>query len=440
MNIRESLNRSCKLDVYDFLINESEEIDKSHRLFMENGFKKYFPELYQLLINDERLYKFNTFRQKMWHFFHEDYDIHYCPVCGKELGLKNIKEGYRMYCSNVCKYNDVNYLQKTSEIMSERWKNSDREKICKNIGSGRKKAWDKLSKDEKRYVTQHMRDRLVESNLLRSDDERKEIREKIVKSWKKTYQNKSKEQHEIENKKRIESYRRTLNNRTEEDIKRVSENVSNGLKNMSVEKKKQKEINKHNSFVKRIQKVRPDVIDVETIGTYGRTIYTCKCTNPDCNKCNNKQYKISYVSYRYRESVGIEKCPICHPRMIGISGGEKEMLEYIRKIYKNKIQENSRNELMGFEIDVYLPDLKLGFEFQGDLWHANPMLFDENFIHPINGKTFAEIHEHDDKKKKIANEQGIEIVEIWESDWFDNNRKTKKLIKEIIKKKIQKFI
>lgn len=431
--IRDNLNKQDKEEVYNFLVFESEHVDKSHKLMTEGGFKIYFSYMYKLICKDERLNQFPTFKQKIWHFFNNDYNIHYCPICGKPTKFVNIKKGYRYYCSNECKYNDKEYLEKVSDNFKKNWQNKDiREKQKINISKGRKKNWDKCTDDEKRIKTQHMRNALQEANKNRTKEEWEQINFKRVTAWKETYNNKSKEEKEKENQKRLEKFKNTINNRTEEQKKEIGNKVRQGLQNMSEEAKKQKEIKKHNSNLKRIQKIRPDVIDVETIN--GRTIYICTCSNPNCDKCKQKQFRITYASYRYRESIEMEKCPICHPRTIGISGGEKEMLEYIKKIYKSEIKENTRQELGGvLEIDVYLPDLKLGFEFQGDMWHANPNLFDESYINPVNGKTYKEIHEKDEYKRKIAEEQGIIIIEIWESDWFDNNRKTKRYIKNIIK-------
>ena len=46
----------------------------------------------------------------------------------------------------------------------------------------------------------------------------------------------------------------------------------------------------------------------------------------------------------------------------------------------NEIIENDYKELNGKEIDIYLPDLKLGFEFDGTYWHADPRFYKENDI------------------------------------------------------------
>ena len=431
IEIRKSLNKNDKKEVYNFLVYESEEVDKSHKLMTEGGFKIYFPYMFQLICNDNKLDKYSIFKQKMWHFFNEDYTIHYCPICGKPTKFISIKKGYRYYCSNECKYNDKEYLKKVSENSKNNWTKYNKEEVCRNISKGKINNWNKFTYEERQKKTQHLRNALQEANKNRSKEEWKEINDKRVAAWKETYDNKSDEQKQKETQKRVIKQRETLKNRTEEEIKIFSDKIKLGLINMSDEAKKQREINKHNANVKRIQKIRPDVIDVETIN--GKSIYICKCTNFNCNKCQLKQYRITYASYKYRKSIDIETCPICHPRTIGISGGEKELLDYIKKIYKHEIKENTRHELEGLEIDVYLPELKIGFEFQGDLWYANPMLFDENFVNPVNGRTYNEIHDKDNHKKKIAEEKGITLIEIWESDWVEHNKSTKSYIKKIIK-------
>ena len=56
-------------------------------------------------------------------------------------------------------------------------------------------------------------------------------------------------------------------------------------------------------------------------------------------------------------------------------------------------------------------------EVHGDYWHANPNIYNETFINKHNGKTFADIHYRNDFKRKIAEDRGYELLEIWESDY-----------------------
>ena len=86
-------------------------------------------------------------------------------------------------------------------------------------------------------------------------------------------------------------------------------------------------------------------------------------------------------------------CPKCH-----VSKGQGELYELIRKSYDGKIVANDRAAIAPKEIDIYLPALKLGFEFNGKYWH------------PGDGEREA-------KKSAEAAAAGITIIHIWEKEW-----------------------
>jgi endogenous inhibitor of DNA gyrase (YacG/DUF329 family) len=86
-------------------------------------------------------------------------------------------------------------------------------------------------------------------------------------------------------------------------------------------------------------------------------------------------------------------CPKCH-----VSRGQGELYELIRKNYSGVIIVNDRIAIAPKEIDIYLPDLKLGFEFNGKYWHEG------------NGS-------RERFKTTEADAAGIRIVHIWETEW-----------------------
>ena len=65
LQIRDNLNRTDKTEVWNFMLNESSKIDKSHKLCNPGGFKKYFPELYNQIINNSNFDKYPSLRQKI---------------------------------------------------------------------------------------------------------------------------------------------------------------------------------------------------------------------------------------------------------------------------------------------------------------------------------------------------------------------------------------
>ena len=102
-------------------------------------------------------------------------------------------------------------------------------------------------------------------------------------------------------------------------------------------------------------------------------------------------------------------CTICHPIGEQTSISEKEVLIFIESIYNAKVINGYRDV---YEIDIYLPDINLGFEFNGLYWHSDK--FKDKWYH-IN-------------KTNHFKERGISIFHIWSDDW----RYKKDIIKSMI--------
>jgi hypothetical protein len=81
---------------------------------------------------------------------------------------------------------------------------------------------------------------------------------------------------------------------------------------------------------------------------------------------------------------------------------EKELLDFVNEHYNGDVIENYKDK---YEIDVYLPDMKIGFEFNGLYWHSNKFK-DKNY--------------HLNKTKHFY-QMDVRIIHIWEDDWVNNN-------------------
>jgi very-short-patch-repair endonuclease len=64
-------------------------------------------------------------------------------------------------------------------------------------------------------------------------------------------------------------------------------------------------------------------------------------------------------------------CPNCNPIIPHKSLAEQELAEIVKTNYSGEILYNDRTVLHGKEIDIYIPELKLGFELDGIWWHQN---------------------------------------------------------------------
>lgn len=119
-----------------------------------------------------------------------------------------------------------------------------------------------------------------------------------------------------------------------------------------------------------------------------------------CSICNNK-FETSKQLYYLRNKNGMDCCTICNPTNgKNTSVCEKELLNFIKGNYDGEIVENYK--IGRVESDIYLPDLKIGFEYNG-LWYHSEFFKKRNY--------------HRDKNS-LFREKNIQIVMIWEDDWM----------------------
>jgi len=127
----------------------------------------------------------------------------------------------------------------------------------------------------------------------------------------------------------------------------------------------------------------------------------------------NHEFKIHGKHFHDRKGHNITLCTICYPINEQISIKEKELLKYVESVYDGKILKSYRD---GLEIDVYLPELNIGFEFNGLYWHSN--MYKKNNYHL--------------EKTNHFKSKDIHIIHIWEDDWVYKN--------DIIKSQISNWV
>ena len=122
-----------------------------------------------------------------------------------------------------------------------------------------------------------------------------------------------------------------------------------------------------------------------------------------------------------------------HAKDIVKSKTEIELGEYIKSIYKDDVQFNVRSILpSNKELDIYIPDMKLAIEFNGDYWHMNPLLYSESDVNINLNMTAKEKWDYDELKINECQKMGIELIVVWEHDWIHN----KEQVKESLQKRI----
>ena len=157
-----------------------------------------------------------------------------------------------------------------------------------------------------------------------------------------------------------------------------------------------------------------------------------------CPNCK-QNFIINYSDQFYhRHKSKHEICTICNPLKREYSYGEKEVLSYVSLIYDGVILENDRTVIKPKELDIYLPELRLAIEYNGDYWHANPKYYSEDHI---IGEVPAKIVWKEDKQKiNRCVKAGIELLIIWEDDWINRQDVVKQELLDIITELTEKRI
>jgi hypothetical protein len=141
-----------------------------------------------------------------------------------------------------------------------------------------------------------------------------------------------------------------------------------------------------------------------------------------CDKCK-ENYDINInVLYKRIEYKTI-LCTKCNPVNIQNSGYESLILDFIKNNYNDKILTNVRYIISPLELDIYLPDLKLAFEFNGVYWH-NELNKEKNYH--LN-------------KTELCEKQGIQLIHIYEDDWIYKQDIIKSMILNKLGKTENKF-
>jgi len=97
--------------------------------------------------------------------------------------------------------------------------------------------------------------------------------------------------------------------------------------------------------------------------------------------------------------------------------GQRQLHGYIESIYSGKMITDTTDVIPPHEINIYLPDLKVGFEFNDVEWHSELLGKDRRY----------HLVKHD-----LCFDQDIRLIQIWENEWWNKQ--------DIVKSRIQSLL
>jgi len=332
------------------------------------------------------------FKQKIYHAINNISNIVLCknPDCNNSVNYKNSTIGYYEYCSVRCISSDPNIkkIKREKSIAKFGTKTPAESEIIKNkIVKSNNEKYGGNSPMSNKLIQYKSKKTLLKNYGVDSPSKSEEILSKRIKSfknsgYKESYKKTSLEKYGVEH----PWMNKDIHIKSIEKIKITKNNL---LKELVINK-----LNSQND----------ELLDID----YDKRIIKAKCKN-------GHTYTINRHMLYSRNKLNTILCTICNPIYSGISGMEVSLLHHIKQVYQDEILSNERI-LNGKEIDIYLPKLKLGFEFNGLWWHS-----EEN--KPIN----YHIDKYDEAKSL-----GIDLIFIWEDEWLYNQESIKNTILDII--------
>jgi len=367
-----------------------------------------------------------TLSQKLWHYNNNDFSMQYC-ICGEPKKWQGFKHGWRETCGNldcIKKQKIITNIKKygvDNPLKNENIRNKMKNTMIEKYGvehpmlSNDIKEKFKTTMIEKYGVEHPMLSDIIKEKSLntwnnRTFDEKEKTRNKKISSWNNISKD---EKNEINNKRKntnLEKYGVEFIINHKETIMKIKKTLKDKynvdkspFENSTIRKKSSITYRKN-----RIDKLISSLIEkqcdyIEHINNNDSLSYALICNR------TNQQFQISYTNLRLRLLNNMEISPFFYKKH-----GESEMENNLKQFIVNyfNCQTNIKSIIPPYEIDIYIPELKLAFEFNGLYWHDE--LHKENNYH-LN-------------KTELCENQGIQLIHIYEDDWLYKQSIVKSMI------------
>jgi hypothetical protein len=376
--------------------------DPSGRMSRESYLSKNYKEIYDSIIEYCQINSIQEipFKEKIYLFLNRINKPPKCknPNCDRTVKFKNSNIGYLKYCSNACISSDpdIKKIKEEKSIDKFGTKSPSQSNLIKDkIITTNNNKWGGNSPMSSKKIREKSKKTLFENWGVDNPSKSQEILNKRVNSFKNNIE------------KYKESYKRTSINKYGVNHPWMDSKVHEKSVIGSIKSKNNKIKNKIEERLSDYENYKLISIDYTPIKR--DILISCSICGLNFN-LNREDF---YLRYREKSTI----CTNCNPINSSKSGKEMELYKFISKNYNGEILLN-KSIIKPQEIDIYLPDLKLGFEFNGLWWHSESQ----------KGKNY-----HYNKTKRCI-DLNIDLVHIWEDDWTYKND----IIKSIILNKINK--
>lgn len=142
--------------------------------------------------------------------------------------------------------------------------------------------------------------------------------------------------------------------------------------------------------------------DKNTLNPYELLIASHRKAHWVCSQCQH-EWEAAIANRARGSETG---CPQCALK-IWVSKGEEDLANFVKTLTHN-VKTSDRTVIAPHELDIYLPDLQIAIEFNGDYWHSEKIIQERFNTSP---------YEHHFKKVQRCRDAGVALLYVWESDW-----------------------
>ena len=396
----------------------------------ERSIKKHYPEFYEYLITKFPGYKWG---EKLALYYYGLEEPPRCVVCGKAVKFYSFRRGWARTCSVRCTGKDPEVVCKKIKRSIEKYGTSNpmqsqevKDKIKKTCLERYGVEYSLQYKANREKIKQTKLERYGDANFTNPEKSKKTClerygveysfqdkvsREKAKQTKLERYGDVNYSNFEKARKTCLEKYGVEYNFQDKANQAKARQTMLEryGVEyaSQSLEIKKKISKSKNESIIQK----NPNILRIEN------NIYTYKCQDPNCNRCEEKCFDIEPNTLYYRL---IRKTPfLCtrlyphNPNCIKETGLEK-FVSLLLDDYNIEYEKNNRKILDGKELDIYIPSHKLAIECNGCYWHSTNMNDVNNRYHY--------------NKFMNCKEKGIQLLTVWEDQIVNSPEKIESII------------
>jgi hypothetical protein len=144
--------------------------------------------------------------------------------------------------------------------------------------------------------------------------------------------------------------------------------------------------------------------------------YDYSLVDKDTFEYKNKIKIICHKHGEFEQYPGAHTKHGCHScAFSNKSGTENEWLDYLKIPVQHR--QVKFKDLGGIKIDGHDLTTNTLYEFHGNYWHGNPVIYKSDKINSRNDYTFGELYEMTCERDNFIRSKGYNLVTIWESEW-----------------------